>query len=211
MIKTLGASPLLPVESAPKNYVDGVKAALPAVGEYSLTDGILAAAAAAPTSGRMTFHPAWVAPGNYDALAVSVSTAISGGTGVVAAVGLYADDTTSGQRILPKTDTAIQSGSVSLGTVGFGTYVFASPWSSPGGFYWLGFLYYAMVAPSTAPTLPCISNCTYNIGQTSTLATRPRGWGRTGLTALPTTATTASNATRSVGSDIVCVALRRSA
>jgi len=180
----------------------------PASGWWAHADGILSLSVAAMTANRMTLHPFPVPAGTYDAIGLKTDAAQTNDGTVACTLAVYGSDANGN----PDTTSVIRSGSVTLTAVGMRSAVFGTTWSvaSPGR-YWVGCLYVVTAAPTTAATVRLISNCTYPIpvSDATSIGSRPRGWQRTGITALPTDAFSTASWTTSTSSDVPTVGLRR--
>lgn len=199
-----------------KAYVDALSyldAYTPQVGWLATDSGLLSAQAGiALVSGKATFHRLFLMPGTYDSVWVNCSTAQSGGT-VTLQSGLYPDDGTGSWP--DTTATPLASGSFTTPvTTGMKQANLATPLvlSKP-TLLWSCVLYIATVAPTTPPVLSASGNNLQNYGRPSNigLTTPIRGYLRTGLAALPTTACTTANTSASGSADVTTTAIRRSA
>lgn len=210
MIKGLGLAPITAAEVATKGYVDGHSMlALPVTQEVIMADGILTTAAgAALVSGVAGFHPCPLAAGSYDALLVNVATAQSGGT-VVAKAAVYADDGTGNLPLTLGGPLAVVT-LPALTSTGTKVTTFATPWACPGGLFWLAMSYVASAAPTTVPIMSCVSSVAYAIPMpASAFPARHKGRQRTGLTDMPTDASTVSNALSTSSNVIPVIGIRR--
>lgn len=223
-MRYVGAAPAGSDEVATRGYVDAygsLEAIVPPAG-WLVTDKTMMTAAAglALTSGRGNFHRLYLMPGTYDSLWVTCSTAQGGTTvgQVSLLLGLYPDD---GSGTWPDTtNQPIASATISSGSggpltsTGMKQATFASPLviTKP-TLLWVCSLYLVATAPTTPPVLVAISTNLQNLARPTTLVlnTATRGYFRSGLAALPSTASTPSNVSVSGSADITAVAIRRSA
>lgn len=177
---------------------------------WVLPQSVLQTAAAAPTSGQAGFLPIDLPSGTYDSLALNTSVAEVGGS-TTHTLALYRTDPLTG---FPDTASGglMFSGTVSLIT-STGTKTTTSvPTVLKAGRYWTCHLYVAATAPTTAASISCNGN---NVERPpSSVWSTPsnyRGWARTGLTVLPTTAFTTANITASALANVAYIGVRRSA
>ena len=214
MREQVGVAPVLAVDAATKGYVDGMPAlfSTPPIG-WIAVDSTCSTFGTTPalTSGKQTFHRLLLGPGTYDALYVSVSTAQSGGT-VTLTGALYNDD---GSDTWPDTSTGpIVSGAFpALTSTGMKLLTLSSPLvlTRP-TLLWVSVLYVDTTAPSTAPLLASLAgNLNSYARSVANGFAGVRGYFRSGLSAPANTASTTANLSVSGSTDIVAVAIRRSA
>ncbi len=173
----------------------------PPSGSYLLPWQVLASTGAAPTSGRATFIPIDVDNLSVNAIGCYCSTAAVAGTYTVT-LGVYADN---GSGSGPDLSNLIASGTITPTSTG-------NKWATIttqtfNGRYWLAFLYYQTVAPSTVPQFFCANNTVNNtvgVNSGNNIGAAVRGLALTGQTALPSS----GSPSISGSSDIICCALR---
>lgn len=183
-------------------------APLPVSGQVVKAEGITDNSGSALQSGRCTFYPQKVAAGTYDALVLNVTTAQVAGT-VLAKAALYPDDGTGAMPNTSGGPAAVASFTV-LTSTGVKVATFPSAWNAPSGLYWMAFVYVATSAPTTTPAVNCILKVSYSIPSTSgNFTAHIRAWQRTGLTDLPTDATSTANASGVGANDVPMLGLRR--
>lgn len=216
MRERVGVAPLLDIDGVTKGYVDqrnGVRYS-PRIGDLATDPNLLSTGTgAALVSGKATFHRLALGVGTYDALFVHCTTAQSLGTITISA-GIYPDDGSGAwpdTSANPITSCTFPANSMTTG-MKQGTLTAPLVVTRPTT-YWVAVLYVAASAPTTAPVLTSVANNlqTYSRPATLVLGTVGRGYYRTGLTALPNTASTTANLLLSSLADITVVAARRSA
>ncbi len=128
----------------------------PPSGAWAMPGNILSVAAGTPVSGKVCYWPIDIGPAGLtlQSIGVNVTTARVGGT-VVEKLGLYSDNGSGGAPLVTS-GGLLASGSINLSTLGVKTV--STSLTLTEGRYWLAFIYYASVAPSTAPQTTCCTN-----------------------------------------------------
>lgn len=163
----------------------------PRVGLYVGMKDVTTVSASGVTSGYISAGYFDILEGNYDALAIGVSTAMVLGSGVIdfASVALFQDD---GTRAHPNWAQPVTPWlNAVLTATGNVVVPFAAPINIPSGRYWGVWGYRHSTAPTTGAALRMIGGMAGNymvedMGATQT----PRGLYRSGQTALPNTSST---------------------
>lgn len=198
MRKSLGAAESNVADSATKAYVDGYTAAraglTPPSGSWQMpSNPLVTVDTGVLVSGTVYYMPYDIGPASMtiSALGISLTTIQVGGTAVTS-LGLYKDDGSGGYPDMTNATGKIGSGAVTMtgGTVPTIRTLSLSATLTPGR-YWTAFLYYASVAPTTAPQL-CRASAAGNLWEaaSATQWAHRRGLTIASQTALPTTQVT---------------------
>lgn len=186
---------------------------LPPIGWITLDPSTLSTGAGtALVQNRVTFARFPLQAGTYDAMFYNVTTASSGGAGLAASLGLYADDGSGwwpncGAGLLASA-TGLSLSSTGLKTGTLGSAVVLTRPAVLWGAFWYGYT----SAPTTAPILTCINNNLQTWPRpTANGVNVIRGWCLTGQSALPTVSPTTATMVLSGNNDIPALAIRRSA